>query len=56
MLDLGLFLMIAWPILLPYHLFSTRGLKALLPILFYILVFLAGSFAAEIAAVLFWPQ
>ena len=40
--DLGLFLYIAWPIILPYYLFKTRGLKALLTILIFLAVYLGA--------------
>jgi hypothetical protein len=46
-LDMGLFLYIAWPFVMPYYLFKTRGARALLTIgaLFvavYLLAFFAG--------------
>ena len=37
--DLGLWLLLAWPLLLPYHLFKTRGVRALIPILLFCAVF-----------------
>lgn len=37
--DMGFFLYVAWPIILPYYLFKTRGLKALLTILIFLAVY-----------------
>jgi hypothetical protein len=34
--DLGFFLCIAWPLIMPYYLFKTRGAKGLLVILAFI--------------------
>jgi hypothetical protein len=53
-LDLGMLLFAAWIVVLPYHLFKTRGLKAFIPVLAYILVVLCGSVAATITTVLFF--
>ncbi|MEQ1924273.1 MAG: hypothetical protein ABL952_17370, partial [Pyrinomonadaceae bacterium] len=47
-LDLGMFLFMAWPLILPYHLFKTRGLKAFIPILAYVLTILLGTLAAAV--------
>jgi len=51
MLDLGMFLFIAWVVLLPYHLFKTRGLKAFIPILAFILTILCGIVAAAVVSI-----
>jgi hypothetical protein len=51
-LDLGMFLVIAWIFILPYHLFKTRGLKAFIPILAFILVTVSGAAAAVIVSFL----
>jgi hypothetical protein len=37
--DLGLFLYIAWPVIIPYYLFKTRGVKAFLTILTFLAVY-----------------
>jgi len=37
--DLGFFLYLAWPIVMPYYLIKTRGAKALLIMLAFILVY-----------------
>ncbi len=55
MLDLGLFLMIAWPLLLPYHLFKTRGWAGFIPILWFFLAVLCGAAAAAIVFVFILP-
>ncbi len=49
-LDLGWFLYVAWIVILPYHLFKTRGLKALIPILFFVLIALLGTVGAAIVS------
>ena len=47
-LDMGLFLYIAWPVILPYYLLKTRGAKGLLAILIFAGVY-AGAFLAGAA-------
>ncbi len=42
-MDLGMFLYIAWILVLPYHLFKTRGWSGILPILFFILSAMLGT-------------
>ena len=42
-LDMGLFLYIAWPIVMPYHLIKTRGWRGLLAIIVFAVVYL-GAF------------
>ena len=46
--DMGLFLCIAWPIVMPYYLVKTRGAKGLL----VILGFIAAYFGAAIAGII----
>ena len=53
-MDLGYFLFIAWYIIIPYHLFATRGVKGFIGILSFIGVFLAGWLAAVIVIILVW--
>ena len=50
--DLGFFLSIAWPIVLLYHLFRTRRLKALLLIAGYLAVFLTAVIAGVVLSIL----
>ena len=49
-LDLGLFLSMVWMLILPYYLFKTRGIKALITILSFVAIFV-GTYL--IAFVLF---
>jgi polyferredoxin len=50
--DLGFFLYIAWPVVLPYYLFKTRGAKGLLLILGFIAVYLGAAIFGIILSVL----
>jgi hypothetical protein len=52
-LDLGMFLYLAWIVVLPYHLFKTRGWAAFVPILFFIAVALMGFVSAVVVWVVF---
>lgn len=45
-LDYGFFLYLAWFILIPYHLFATRGLRGFIGIFGYIAALLTGWLAA----------
>ena len=47
-LDLGMFLYLAWMIVLPYHLFKTRGWAAFVPILFFFAIALIGFVSAVV--------
>jgi hypothetical protein len=42
-LDVGLFLYIAWPLVMPYYLLKTRGAKGLFVILGFLGVYLGGA-------------
>lgn len=53
-LDLGYFLFAGWFLILPYHLFRTRGVKALVGICAYLGFVIAGWAAAVFAFYLFW--
>jgi len=50
--DLGFFLWVAWPIVLFYHLFRTRRLKALLLIASYSALCLVAAIAGAVIGVL----
>jgi hypothetical protein len=51
--DMGLFLYIAWPLVMPYYLLKTRGAKGLLVILGFLGVYMGGAVVgATICAVL----
>lgn len=54
-LDLGLFLYVAWPFIMSYYLLKTRGTKGLLVIFGFIFAYL-GSFAIGIVVGLFMTQ
>lgn len=41
-MDMGYFIWLFWPVLIPYYLFSTRGLKGFIGIFTYIGVLAAG--------------
>lgn len=41
--DMGLFLYVAWPIVLPYYLFKTRGARGLLVILGFVGAYIAAA-------------
>lgn len=43
--DMGLFLYIAWPFVMPYYLFKTRGVKAFLTILIFTAAYLGAYLA-----------
>ena len=44
-LDMGLFLYIAWPLIMPYYLLKTRGVKGILAIIVFIGVFVMAAMA-----------
>jgi|SRR5215510_11464048 len=49
--DMGFFLCIAWPIVMPYYLLKTRGAKGLLVILGFIAAYLGATMFGIIASV-----
>jgi hypothetical protein len=51
-LDMGLFLYLAWPLILPYYLLKTRGVKGLLVILVFIGVFVMAAIVGGVLYVL----
>jgi hypothetical protein len=53
--DMGLFLYIAWPLLMPYYLFKTRGAKGLLAILAFIGVYFGALIAGAVLYILLTP-
>jgi hypothetical protein len=46
--DMGLFLYIAWPFIMLYYLFKTRGVRALFVILAFVAIYL-GAFVTGVA-------
>ncbi len=53
-LDLGMFLFAAWPVIIPYHLFKTRGLRGSVGVLAFIGIHLAAWLAAVAVAIILW--
>lgn len=53
-IDLGLFIYVAGFVLIPYHLFATRGVRGFLGILSFIAVNIAGWLAATVLILLIW--
>jgi hypothetical protein len=54
--DMGLFLYVAWPFILPYYVVKTRGTKGLLVILYFVAVYVGASIAGVVLYVLLAPQ
>jgi len=50
--DLGFFLYLAWPILMPYYLLKTRGAKGLLIILGFVGAYLGAALVGIVLSVL----
>jgi len=53
--DMGLFLYIAWPFVMPYYLLKTRGAKGLLPILAFVGAYFGALVAGALLYVLLMP-
>ena len=49
--DIGFFLYIAWPIVMPYYLVKTRGAKGLLVILAFVGAYLGAAIAGLVLAI-----
>ena len=54
--DMGLFLYVAWPFILPYYVVKTRGTKGLLVILYFVAVYVGATIAGVVLYVLLAPQ
>ena len=54
-LDMGLFIYVAWPVILPYYLLKTRGPKGLLVILGFVGVYVAALLAGAALGLLLTP-
>jgi hypothetical protein len=50
--DFGSFVFFAWPLVVPIYLFSTRGLRAFVPLGFFLLIYLAAALVSSIPFVL----
>jgi hypothetical protein len=46
--DMGLFLYMAWPFIMPFYLFKTRGVKAFLTIIAFVAIYF-GAYATGVA-------
>ena len=51
--DFGTFVFIAWPLLVPIYLFSTRGWRAFATLGFFLLLYLAAAFFGSIPYFIF---
>jgi hypothetical protein len=49
--DMGFFLLIAWPLVMPYYLLKTRGLKGLLVIFRFIVAYIGAGIAGVFVSV-----
>jgi len=50
--DLGFFLYLAWPILMPYYLLKTRGAKGLLVMLGFVVAYIGAALVGMVLSVL----
>ena len=51
--DLGFFLGIAWPLVMPYYLLKTRGARGLLIIFGFIVVYFGAAIAGSMVTIAF---
>jgi len=56
MFDLGFFLTVAWPLVLPYYILKSRGRKGLLAILYFVATYIAATVVGAVLYVLLAPQ
>ena len=54
--DIGFFLSIAWPFIMPYYLLKTRGAKGLLPILAFVSIYIGAAVVGMALYLLFDPS
>lgn len=50
--DLGLFLYLAWPLVMPYYLLKTRGARGLLVILGFVVAYIGAALLGMVVCVL----
>ena len=50
--DLGFFLYLAWPVVMPYYLLKTRGAKGLLVILGFVVAYIGAALVGIVLSVL----
>jgi hypothetical protein len=57
--DIGFFLFLAWPFVMPYYLLKSRGIKGILVLLAFIAVYIGASILGIVLYLLFaaedWP-
>jgi hypothetical protein len=53
-IDLGLFLFVAWPVIVPYYLIKTRGISGLVGVVAFIAILVAAWLSASAVAVFFF--
>lgn len=53
--DIGLFLYVAWPLILPYYFVKSRGIKGLLVILYFVAVYVGATIAGMVLYLLLAP-
>ncbi|HZJ44419.1 MAG TPA: hypothetical protein VFD63_11665 [Pyrinomonadaceae bacterium] len=54
--DMGLFLYVAWPFILPYYVLKSRGRKGLLAILCFVAVYIAATLVGVALYLVFAPR
>ena len=54
--DMGFFLYIAWPLILPYYLLKSRGAKGLLAILYFIATYIGATLVGAMLYLFLAPQ
>jgi hypothetical protein len=54
--DMGLFLYVAWPLILPYYVLKSRGRKGLLAILCFVAVYIAATLVGVALYLVFAPR
>lgn len=53
--DMGMFLYILWPFIMPYYLLKTRGARGLLVVLGFVVAYVGGYLVGGLTAALFVP-
>jgi hypothetical protein len=53
--DMGMFLYILWPFIMPYYLLKTRGARGLLVVLGFVVAYVGGYLVGGLTASLFVP-
>ena len=53
--DMGMFLYVLWPFIMPYYLLKSRGARGLLVVLGFVVAYVGGYLAGGLTAALFVP-